>query len=220
MMKHLNKVDRRLLIEVPKHPELTKDQFLSAYGKGIKLIDTRNKTHFAEGYIPGSINIQNNNTFSTWMGWLLNYQEQFMVVADPDQMEDITRKLMRIGMDNLYGFISDIGGMGVPLERADLIDIEEFASLMGQEDIQIVDVRGESEYAAKHIQGADHVFVGTLPANLDKISKDKTVVIHCQAGDRATIAYSLLKKNGFEKVKNYSGGMKEWNEKAGRLFKV
>jgi len=36
-----------------------------------------------------------------------------------------------------------------------------------------------------------------------------------RAGDRASIAYSLLRKNGFDKVKNYSGGMKEWLEKGG-----
>ncbi len=213
MMKQLNKAARPLLIEVPKHPKLTREQFLSAYGKGIRLIDTRDKAVFAEGYIPGSINIQNNNSFSTWMGWLLNYQEQFMVVADESRMDDITRKLMRIGMDNLYGFISDVDQMEIPLEKADVIGIGEFASLTGRDDIQIVDVRGESEYAAGHIEGADHVFVGTLPDNLDKISKEKPVVVHCQAGDRATIAYSVLKRNGFENVKNYAGGMKEWNER-------
>lgn len=220
MMKSLNKVDRPLLIEVPKHPELTREQFLSAYGKGIKLIDTRDKAVFSEGYISGSINIQHNNSFSTWMGWLLNYQEQFMLVADADQMDELTRKLMRIGMDNVYGFITDVAEAGLPLQKADVIEIDEFASLIGKDDVQIVDVRGETEYAAKHIESADHVFVGTIPSNLDKISKDKTIVIHCQAGDRATIAYSLLKKNGFEKVKNFSGGMKEWNEKAPELFKA
>ena len=213
MMKQLNKVARPLLIEVPKHPKLTREQFLSAYEKGIRLIDTRDKVVFAQGYIPGSINIQNNNSFSTWMGWLLNYQEQFMIVADESRMDDITRKLMRIGMDNLYGFISDVDQMEIPLEKADVISIGEFASLTGRDDIQIVDVRGESEYAAGHIDGADHVFVGTLPDNLDKISKEKPVIVHCQAGDRATIAYSILKRNGFENVKNYAGGMKEWNER-------
>lgn len=218
MMKYLNKVNRPLLVEVPKHPELTKEQFLSAYNKGIKLIDTRHKTEFAAGYIPGSINIQNNNSFSTWMGWLLNYQEQFMVVADADQMEDVTRKLMRIGMDNLYGFISDVTETGVGLEKADVIDLETFASFIGKNNVQIVDVRGESEYKARHIDGADHVFVGTLRDNLDKISREKQVVIHCQAGDRSTIAYSLLKKHGFKDVKNYAGGMKEWNEKAFELL--
>lgn len=217
MMKHLNKVDRPLLTEVPKHPKLSKTEFLKAYHDGIKVIDTRNKAEFAGGFIPGSLNIQGNNSFSTWMGWVMNYQEQFILVADDDHMEDLTRKLMRIGLDNMLGYISDVEATGLELQKADIIDIEMFKMLTGDEETQIVDVRNLSEYNNGHVKGAHHVFVGTLAENLDKIRKDKQVVIHCQAGDRATIAYSLLRKNGFDRVKNYSGGMKEWLEKGNNV---
>lgn len=219
MMKHLNKVPRPLLVEVPKYPKLDKIDFLTAYRNGLKVIDTRNKIDFAKGFIPGSINIQGNNSFSTWMGWLLNYEDQFVLVADEGKMEDLTRKLMRIGMDNVYGYISDVEDMGLELQTADVIDIETFKGYVEQDGVQIVDVRGEGEYRAGHIEGADHVFVGTLPQNLDKISKDKPVAIHCQAGDRSAIAYSLLRQKGFDNVKNYSGGMKEWNEKENVVVK-
>lgn len=215
MMKHLNKVDRTLLVEVPKHPELSKEQFLSAYGKGINVIDTRNKAEFAKGFIPGSLNIQGNNSFSTWCGWLLNYQEQFILVADGAQMEDLTRKLMRIGLDNIYGYLSDVDGLGLELEKATLIDLEEFTSLIRKKEAQIVDVRGLTEYQAAHIEGADHVFAGTLPDNLHRIARDKQVVIHCQAGDRSAVAYSILAKNGFKNVKIFQGGMNEWNKAQG-----
>ncbi|MBZ4190775.1 MULTISPECIES: MBL fold metallo-hydrolase [Bacteroidota] len=219
MMKHLNKVNRPLLIEVPKHPKLSKVQFISAYEKGIKVIDTRNKADFAKGFIPGSLNIQGNNAFSTWCGWLLNYREQFILIADENQMEDLTRKLMRIGMDNMYGFISDIDDLGMELQTADVISLDEFKTYIGKDNTQIVDVRGATEYEAGHIEGADNVFVGTLPDNLDKISKDKQVVIHCQSGDRSSIAYSILAKNGFENVKNFSGGMKAWLAAEGKTIR-
>src|SRR5690554_4634429 len=212
MMKHLNKVNRPLLVEVPKHPKLTKEQFLTAYENGLKVIDARVKTDFAKGFIPGSINIQGNNSFSTWAGWLLNYQEQFILVADDNQIEDLTRKLMRIGLDNIYGYISNVEDLELELETEDIIDIEEFKSYIGNPNVQIVDVRGLTEYETYHVEGADHVFVGTLVDNLDKFSKDKQIVIHCQSGDRATIAQSLLAKYGFKNVKNYSAGMKEWME--------
>lgn len=210
MMKHLNKVKRPLLVEVPKHPKLNKDQFLSAYENGLKIIDTRNKIEFANGFIPGSLNIQGNNSFSTWAGWFLNYEEQFILIAEENQMEDLTRKLMRIGLDNIYGYISNIEEMGISLQKSDIITLEQFKTYIGKEDVQIVDVRGLTEYETAHIEGADHIFVGTIADNLDKINKDKQVVIHCQAGDRSTIAYSILRRNGFDNVKNYSGGMKEW----------
>lgn len=213
MMKKLNKVDRPLLTEVPKLKKLTIDEVKAAMEKGWNLIDARNKTEFAEGFIPGSINIQGNNSFATWAGWLLNYDEPFMLVAAEDQLEDLTRKLMRIGLDNVYGYITTVAGWeneGGKLQRANLISLQEFKELAGKENVQVVDVRGETEYKTGHVKGADHVFVGTLPDHLDQISRDKQVVVHCQAGDRAAIAYSLLAKNGFTNVANYSAGMSEW----------
>jgi len=217
-MKQLNKVNRPLLIEVPKHPKLSKAQFLSAYKKGIKVIDTRNKIDFANGFVPDSLNIQGNNTFSTWAGWLLNYEEQFMLVANDYQMDDLTRKLMRIGLDNIYGYISDVDGLEVDLQLSAIIDMEEFKTYIGKDDVQIIDVRGLTEYKAGHIEGAENVFVGTIQDNLDKISKDKQVIIHCQAGDRSAVAYSVLLKNGFKNVKNFSGGMKEWLATQGKTI--
>ncbi|GAB3505879.1 MBL fold metallo-hydrolase [Emticicia fontis] len=218
MMKHLNKVNRPLLIEVPKHPQLSREQFLSAYTKGIKIIDARYKTDFAKGFIPGSINIQGNDSFSTWCGWLLNYQEQFMLVADSSQIEDLTRKLMRIGLDNIYGYITDVNSLGLELSTADIISLDELKGIIGNNDVQIIDVRGATEYESGHIEGATNVFVGTLTDNLDKISKNKQVIIHCQAGDRSAIAYSLLMQKGFQNIRNFSGGMKEWMADKGKII--
>ncbi|MGF1925921.1 MAG: MBL fold metallo-hydrolase [Bacteroidia bacterium] len=218
MMKHLNKVNRQLLIEIPQHQQLTTEQFLKAQSDGIKVIDTRNKAEFAKGFIPGSINIQHNNSLSTWAGWILNYQERFMLVADPGEMEEITRKLMRIGLDNIYGFIPNVNDLGLKLDTAEVIDLETFKSYVGQEDGQIIDVRGLTEYKAGHVKGAEHIFVGTLQDQLHKISKEKQVVIHCQSGDRSSIAYSILRRNGFNNVKNYAGGMKEWTANKQETF--
>jgi len=216
MMKHLNKVDRPLLVEVPKHPKLSQAQFLSAYKDGLKVIDTRDKVDFAKGFIPNSISIQGNNSFSTWCGWVLNYQEQFILVAEDNEMQELTRKLMRIGLDNIFGYISEIDNLKLELQTADVIGMEEFKTYIEKDNAQIVDVRGVSEYENGHIKSAVNVFVGTLQDNLKKLDKCKQLVIHCQSGDRSSIAYSILRRNGFEDVKNYAGGMKEWLEKGNK----
>ncbi|WP_113662387.1 MBL fold metallo-hydrolase [Pedobacter nanyangensis] len=220
MMKHLNKVERPLLVEVPQHQILSTDAFKKAYADDIKVIDTRNKVDFAKGFLPGSINIQHNNSLATWAGWILNYQEHFILVAKPDEMEEITRKLMRIGLDNIYGFIASVEDLNIDLQTAAVIDLETFKSYLGKEDVQIVDVRNSKEYQDGHIEGAEPIFVGTLQDNLDKIDKDKQVVIHCQSGDRAAIAYSILRRNGFDNVLIYSGGMKEWLANGGKTAKI
>ena len=213
MMKKLNKVDRPLLTEVPKLKKLEYTELTAALAKGTKLIDARDKTEFSKGFIPGSINIQGNNSFATWAGWFLTYEEPFILLAEEAQLDDLTRKLMRIGLDHIQGYVPSINTWeehGGTLETVNQISLEEFKTLQQDKNVQIVDLRGVSEYNAGHIKGADNVFVGTLVNNMDQISKDKKVVIHCQGGDRAAIAYSLLARNGYKNVLNYSPGMNEW----------
>lgn len=219
-MKYYNKVDRPLLIEVPKHPKLSKSQFLSAYKNGMTIIDTRDNQEFAKGFIPNAINIEDKKSFSTWAGWVLDYQEQFMLIADEDRMDDLTRKLMRIGLDNVYGFITpaDIHDLGVELKAADYIGYKEFKSFVDKPNTQIVDVRGNSEFKTGHVPGANHVFIGTIADNLDKIDKNKEIIVHCQSGTRSTVAYSILRKNGFENVKNFVGGWAEWSKNESEIL--
>ncbi|WP_257657066.1 MBL fold metallo-hydrolase [Parapedobacter lycopersici] len=210
-MKKRNKVDRPLLTEVPKHPRLTKEQFLSAYRDGARIIDARPKDMHAKGAVPGSLGVENSLSFATWVGWLVGYDETLVLVADDAQIEDLTRKLMRIGMDRIIGYIPTVSDLGLALETRDIIDIDTFKSLLGRDDIQVVDVRGATEYAAGHVPGAINLFVGTLADNLEKLDRSKQLVIHCQAGARSAIAQALLAANGFKDVKNFSGGMAAWS---------
>jgi hydroxyacylglutathione hydrolase len=213
MMKKLNKVDRPLLTAVPKLKALSNQEMMEAMGRGVKLIDARLKTEFAKGYIPGSINIQGNNSFATWAGWFLNYEEQFMLLADASMLDDLTRKLMRIGLDNIIGYVPstvEFTDQGGQLDTVLIIDIDTFKSQLDEPNVQVVDLRNATEFKSGHIKGADHVFVGTLMDNLDKVSKDKKVVIHCQGGDRATVGYSLLASAGYTNILNYSASMNEW----------
>ena len=209
-MKELNKVDRPLLTEVPTIKELSAADLKAATAKGIKLIDTRNKQDFEKGFIEGSINIQGNNSFATWMGWFVSYNEQFILVANPSDMDDLTRKLMRIGLDNIYGFVdaAKINELSdAPLLTSTMVTISD---VKANTTAEVIDLRGVAEYNSGHIAGATNVFVGTLLQNLAKVPKDKPVIIHCQGGDRAAIGYSLLVKEGYTNVSNYSPGMNEW----------
>ncbi len=218
MMKKLNKVARPLMTEVPKLKQLSTDELKAAMDKGTKLIDARNKAEFAEGFIPGSINIQGNNAFATWAGWFLTYEEPFILLAAPDQLDDLIRKLMRIGLDNIIGYVPSTDVYQGSLEQVKMIGYDDFKTKLDDKGTQIVDLRGVAEYNAGHLKGADNVFVGTIHKDLDKISKEKDVIIHCQGGDRSSIAYSLLIKEGFTNVTNYSPGMNEWVAKGNEVI--
>lgn len=72
-----------------------------------------------------------------------------------------------------------------------------------------MDLGAASEFQKGHIEGAEHIYVGKLTQNLDQISKDKPVIIHCQSGARSAIGYSILAAHGFDNVLNYAGGWAE-----------
>lgn len=209
-MKELNKVDRPLLTEVPTIKEMTAAELKAAMDKGVKLIDTRNKQDFEKGFIEGSINIQGNNSFATWMGWLVDYNEPFILLAAPSQMDDLTRKLIRIGLDNIHGFVDAAKINELTNGTLSTSKMVSIADVKANTTAQVIDLRGAAEFNAGHIAGATSVFVGTLLQNLAKVPKDKPVIIHCQGGDRAAIGYSLLVKEGYTNVSNYSPGINEW----------
>lgn len=219
MMKHLNKVDRPLLIQVPIHPILNPTSFQKAIDNKLLVIDTRNKNEIAKAHIPGSLHIENGKSFSTWVGSLIDYQHQIILITDENHMEDLARKMMRIGMDNIFGFVTRLDNINVALEKSDLVNIGELKKHLNKKDVQIIDVRTESEYDNGHIKDVENIVLTSLEKNIQKISKDKPVIVHCQSGVRAAMAYSILKRNGIKNLSIYLGGINEWTEQNNELTK-
>ena len=214
MMKKLNKEQRPLLTSVPKWKKLDENDWQNAIKNQIKVIDTRNAKEFAEKYATNSINIVNNNSFSTWMGWFMDYNEDFIVVVnDENEVDNLTRKLMRIGLDNCKGYItfSELGKFKLELSSFETLNKAQLKAEIETGKRQLIDVRGTTEFESGTIGNAKHLFVGKLPQNLTSLNKDEAYIIFCQSGVRATIAHSYLKKHEFD-VKIYTGGYSEWSQ--------
>lgn len=83
-----------------------------------------------------------------------------------------------------------------------------------RDQVQLIDVRQPDEFTGElsHIPGATLIPLGTLPENLDKLSKDKTIVFICRSGARSARAAALVQENGFSSSYNLKGGMLRWNE--------
>lgn len=213
MMKKLNKVNRKLLTEVPEIKNLSIEEYKKAKNNDLAFIDSRPKEKYYEHFEVGTLNIPNNNSFATWMGWFMSYDENFVLIAESDEVEELTRKLMRIGLDNILGYITPEQHSNFEegnFSSYNPIDKSTVESKISDENVQIIDIRGKSEYKDGHIEGAKNVFIGTLDESLDKIPRDKEVVIYCGTGSRSAIAYSLLVSEGFENISNYSGGWSDW----------
>lgn len=93
------------------------------------------------------------------------------------------------------------------------ISVSELKALLDSgADIQLIDVREPSEFESAQI-GGELIPLGTIPQNVDKISKDKQVIIHCRSGKRSANAIMFLESNfGYENLYNLEGGILAWRD--------
>ena len=77
-------------------------------------------------------------------------------------------------------------------------------------DVFVLDVRTVEEYKEVHIKDAHLIPIKELEKNIDKIPKDKKVVVHCAAGKRSARACEILKDKGLKELYNVAGGINKW----------
>ena len=90
----------------------------------------------------------------------------------------------------------------------------EAIKLMNSEDAQVVDERLDKEYKEGHIGNAVNIPLGALESRLRELDKykDKGIICNCRSGQRSMQACKILRRHGFEKVYNLSGGVMAWEK--------
>ena len=88
------------------------------------------------------------------------------------------------------------------------ITVQELqAKLNNKENFQLIDVREIYEHEAASI-GGELIPLATVLDNVNKISKDKQVVIYCRSGNRSGVAIRQLEQQfGFTNLYNLKGGI-------------
>jgi rhodanese-related sulfurtransferase len=81
-------------------------------------------------------------------------------------------------------------------------------------DLELVDVREESEYAAGHVRGARHLSKGILERDVEEEIPDPAteIVLYCGGGYRSALAAENLQKMGYRNVYSLAGGFRAVNE--------
>jgi adenylyltransferase/sulfurtransferase len=91
------------------------------------------------------------------------------------------------------------------------ITVQELKKLKDTDaDFQLIDVREPHEFDICNLEG-ELIPMSEIPYNVDKIAKDKQVVIHCRSGKRSGDMLLWLEKNhGFDNLYNLKGGILAW----------
>jgi rhodanese-related sulfurtransferase len=86
--------------------------------------------------------------------------------------------------------------------------------LINREDAQVLDVRDAGEYGGGHALGAKNVPLARIESGAGDVVKKKDVplIVYCDTGDRAAKAVAALKKQGYTRAVNLSGGFAAWKQ--------
>jgi molybdopterin/thiamine biosynthesis adenylyltransferase/rhodanese-related sulfurtransferase len=116
-----------------------------------------------------------------------------------------------------------------------LIDYDQFCGIRGQEepagndipaisvedlkkkldakaDVFILDVREPHEYQICNLRGY-LIPVGDIPKRASELDSSREIVAHCKVGGRSAKAVNFLRRAGFTKVYNLSGGINAWADR-------
>ena len=101
-------------------------------------------------------------------------------------------------------------------QRGKRASAQEVTLLINRGKATIVDVRDANEFAAGHLPEAKNIPLGDLSTRLGELEKfkNKSIIVVCQSGARASSAAAKLAKAGYADVVNLDGGVAAW-KKAG-----
>jgi hydroxyacylglutathione hydrolase len=146
-----------------------------------------------------------------------HYDQPIVLIGrDDDDASHAASLAAAIGLRNLGGFLH--GGMtawrieGKEVESIERIDVDGLHER--REQVQILDVREQSEWDEVHIPGSVHIPYHDIHDVSDELDPERPVAVICASGRRSVVAASLLQRHGRKDVIHVvEGGVGTWADR-------
>lgn len=214
-MKVLNRDGVPVLKALPQPQILTPRDVEDGHRDAV-VLDTRPWQAFREAHIPDSLFTPFDSSFPTIPGCYVEPGQPVVVLIDEANLDEAVRLLVRIGIDEVVGFIvpevfDEYRRAAGPVESIDEVDVEQVAAGVNAGDVTVLDVRRMIEHDEGHIAGSRNIAHTRLMARLKEIAPGSELLVHCRSGIRSSYACAYLKQQGF-KPKNLAGGFMAWEK--------
>jgi phage shock protein E len=102
--------------------------------------------------------------------------------------------------------------MAFEQECRELSPRECYQFIAHDDSCMIIDVRTGEEFSRGHLEGAENIdyFLPDFAKRLERRDRTISYVVYCRKGHRGKKAMELMRKCGFSRVINISGGFEEW----------
>jgi hydroxyacylglutathione hydrolase len=211
------------IVELNRGPLLAEPQPLDLLGPtaaqerlaaGATLLDGRDTRAYDGVHVPGSINVtMAREAVGTRAAWVVDADSEVVVSAASDEeARRMGRLLEAVGFRQIAGVLA--GGVdawrdaGLPVESTVAIDLAELADRLRRGDVRLLDVRDDEEWDEGHVAGSLHVPYHDLRDGLPDELADggAPLAVACSAGNRSSIAVSLLRRAGVDDVIHVADG--------------
>jgi hydroxyacylglutathione hydrolase len=162
------------------------------------VVDLRNRTAFAAGHAPGTLNFGLDGGFATYLGWLVTWGTPITLLGETaEDVAEAQRELVRIGIDRPAAHAT-----GGPDDWSDrelssfaTATFADLAQVRHHREVVVLDVRRADEHDAARIDGAVNIPLHELTSRLGDVPAGE-VWVHCAGGYRASVAASMLDAAG------------------------
>ena len=102
----------------------------------------------------------------------------------------------------------------------ELTPIELKTKLIEDSEFTLIDVREPEEFEVCHINGSILIPLTEIPDHLPDFNVKLEYVIVCKEGNRSIEAMKIMRKFGFENLKNLNGGILDWAKKVEQTMEL
>jgi rhodanese-related sulfurtransferase len=114
-------------------------------------------------------------------------------------------------IDNTASFsVVDDFLQSIPRDYYAVQQIGALKGMLQDKAALLIDVREPSEFRRGHIPGAMNMPLRSLTDNLDKLSKDRPVVLYCSSGYRTAMGVMALQMLGYSNVRGFPPSIQGW----------
>ena len=142
-------------------------------------MDLRNRTAFAAGHAPGTLNFGLDGAFATYLGWLIPWGTPVTLLGETaEDVAEAQRELVRIGIDRPAAHAT-----GGPEDWSDRrararsrpATFADLAQVRHHREVVVLDVRRADEHDAARIDGAVNIPLHELPGRVDEVPDGRGV---------------------------------------------